>query len=282
LPIGFCGFIFYPDFPETTKAFYITPVEQEFACARLLTDGLAPLGAAKWDRTKIFRIMSHWQFWLLPLGYFLVQGSFPSYQPVYALWLKATKHTVYEANVWPTGQIAVGVVVQILAGMLSDSPLLRGKRWQAIVAMQSLTIFSTIVLATWNVPTGLKYVAYYLMYSSAGVPGVYYAWYSDLIAHDHEMRGFVIACSNMFSYIQSIWFTIVVWRTVDGPQFHKGFIFASVLGCALCCFCVMIRQLEKRMKRKRAHEDEEDSNGAIAIGEEVKSPNSSVNPPAQL
>jgi hypothetical protein len=71
--------------------------------------------------------MAHWQFWLLPLGYFFVQGSFPVYQPIFALWLKSTKHTIYEINVWPTGQVAVGLVVQILAGVISDSPLLRGK-----------------------------------------------------------------------------------------------------------------------------------------------------------
>jgi ACS family pantothenate transporter-like MFS transporter len=143
--------------------------------------------------------MAHWQFWLLPLGYFFVQGSFPVYQPIFALWLKSTKHTIYEINVWPTGQVAVGLVVQILAGVISDSPLLRGKRWQTILVMQAGTFFSTVVLAVWNVSDNLKFAAYYIMYFCAGVPGIWYAWYVDLMPHDHEMRGFVIAVSNMFS-----------------------------------------------------------------------------------
>jgi hypothetical protein len=116
--------------------------------------------------------------------------------------------------------------------------------------MQSFTIFSSVVLAVWDVPSGLKYTAYYVLWSCAGVPGIYYAWYSDLIKHDHEMRGFVIAASNMFSYIQSIWFTIAVWKTVEAPRFHKGFVAASVLGCALVVFTVGVRFLEVRTDRR--------------------------------
>lgn len=114
-----------------------------------------------------------------------------------ALWLKSKGHSVYERNVWPTGQVAVGVVVQLAAGALSDSPLLKGRRWPAIIVMQAGTFFGTVILAVWDVSDNLKYVAYYFSYFSAGVPGPYYAWYADLIPHDHEMRGFVIAASNM-------------------------------------------------------------------------------------
>lgn len=256
LPVAIIGYFFYPDFPETTRAFYITKAEAQLARERLVRDGMKPLGASPWDRTKIFRIMSHWQFWILPIGYFFIQGSFPIYQPVFALWLKSTHHSIYEVNVWPTGQLAVGVVVQILAGMISDSPLLRGRRWQVLILMQLGTLFGCIVLAVWNVSDGLKYVAYYFAYSSAGVPGIYYAWYSDLIPHDHEMRGFVIAVSNMFSYIQSIWYTIAVWRTVDAPRYKAGFTAASTLGGAIILLTLLIRFLELRDKKKRESKEQ--------------------------
>ncbi|KAF2622129.1 hypothetical protein BU25DRAFT_415478 [Macroventuria anomochaeta] len=39
--------------------------------------------------------------------------------------------TVYQRNVWPTGQVAIGVVVQLAAGMISDPPLLKGRRWRS-------------------------------------------------------------------------------------------------------------------------------------------------------
>jgi ACS family pantothenate transporter-like MFS transporter len=201
LPIGVLGYFFNPDFPENTRAFYLTAAEAEFARNRLLKHGYKPLGASAWDQKKILRIARQWQFWLLPIGYFFVQSSFPNTQPVFALYLKATHHSVYEINVWPTGQAAVGVVVQILAGMLSDSPLLRGRRWQALTFMQLGSILGAIIIAVWSVPTGLLYFGFYTAFFSAGVPGIYYSWFPDLMPHDHEMRGFITAFSNMFSYI---------------------------------------------------------------------------------
>lgn len=198
LPVGVVGYFFNPDFPENTRAFYLTKEETVLAQKRLVDDGYKPLGASAWDKKKIFRIFSSWQFWVLGVSYFFVQSSCPTQQPFFSLYLKATGHSVYQRNVWPTGQYAVGVVTQIAAGMLSDSPLLRGRRWQAIFVMQSGTIFASIVLAIWNVPLALKYFAYYLSYTSAGVPGLYYSWFPDLMPNDHELRGFMTAFSNMY------------------------------------------------------------------------------------
>jgi ACS family pantothenate transporter-like MFS transporter len=254
LPIAFIGYFFIPDFPETTRAFYITAEEAEKQCKRLMAEGQKPLGHNPWTRTKFFGVAKQWQFWVLPLGYFFIQGSFANDQPVFALWLKSNGHSVYERNVWPTGQVAVGVVVQLMAGMLCDSPLLKGRRWPAIVVMQGVSLFGLIILAIWDVPDNLKYVAYFVTYFSAGVPGPWYAWYSDLIPHDHEMRGFVIAASNMFSYIMSIWYSLAVWRTIDAPRFQAGFIAASVLGLAIITLSLIVRLLQRKDDRRRAQE----------------------------
>jgi ACS family pantothenate transporter-like MFS transporter len=222
----------------------------------LIAEGQKPLGHNPWTRTKFFGIAKQWQFWVLPLGYFFIQGSFANDQPVFALWLKSNGHTVYERNVWPTGQVAVGVVVQLLAGMLCDSPLLKGRRWPAIVVMQGVSLLGLIILAIWNVPDNLKYFAYFITYFCAGVPGPWYAWYSDLIPHDHEMRGFVIAASNMFSYIMSIWYSLAVWRTIDAPRFQAGFIAASLLAFAIITLALIIRLLQRKDERRRAQEAE--------------------------
>lgn len=197
LPIGVIGYFFNPDFPENTRAFYLTKDEAAFAQQRLIADGYKPLGRSAWNKTKILRIFSTWQFWVLGLSYFFVQSGCPTQQPFFSLYLKATDHTVYERNVWPTGQYAVGVVTQVVAGMLSDSPLLQGRRWQVITVMEGGTVFATIVLAIWRVPLGLKYFAYFVSYMAAGVPGLYYSWFPDLMPDDHEMRGFMTAFSNM-------------------------------------------------------------------------------------
>lgn len=246
LPAGLIGYAFNPDFPENTRAFYLSADEAALARERLAADGMRPLGQSVWDRTKIVRVVRQWQFWVLPLGYFFVQASFPVQQPAFALWLKAEGYSVYQINVWPTGQAAIAVVVQVAAGMLTDSPLLKGRRWQAIVAMQAGTFFGAVVLAVWEVPTALKFVAFYFTYCASGVPGIYFAWFSELMRHDHEMRGFVIATANIFSYIMSIWFSDAVWRTVEAPRFRAGFIAAACFGVAMMLWAVVIRVLERR------------------------------------
>ncbi|KAH8811627.1 major facilitator superfamily domain-containing protein [Xylogone sp. PMI_703] len=251
LPVGILGYFFNPDFPENTRAFYLSRKEVEYAKQRLVSDGYKPLGASAWDRTKIFRIMAQWQFWILSIGYFFVQASLPSQQPTFAIWLKSEHYSIYDVNVLPTAVFGIAVAVQIFAAMLSDSPLLKGARWQAITAMQAGTFFSVVVLAIWNVPRKLKFAAFYLSYLSAGVPGIWYAWYPDLIPHDHEMRGFVIATSNMCGYINSIWYSDAVWRTAEAPRFKPGFIAAAVFGVALVLTSILVRFLEIHDRKKR-------------------------------
>jgi ACS family pantothenate transporter-like MFS transporter len=102
LLIGIIGYFFNYDFPENSQAFYLTTEDISLARERLLRNGYKPLRASAWDKTKIFSIMKQWQFWILPLGYFLLHSSFLSAQPAPALHLKETHYTVYQMNVWPT------------------------------------------------------------------------------------------------------------------------------------------------------------------------------------
>lgn len=267
LPVGVIGYFFNPDFPENTRAFYLTKEEAAFARQRLLDDGYKPLGASAWNKKKIFQIVVSWQFWVLSFGYFFVQSGFPTQQPFYALYLKATNHSVYQINVWPTGQAAIGLVTQVLAGMISDSPLLQGRRWQALLALQGPSIFGCIVLAIWDVPIGLRYFAFYISWTSAGVPGIYYAWFPDLMPHDHEMRGFMTAFSNMFSFINQIWWADAVWRTSEAPEFRPAFIGCATLGAVLILTALLMRTLEHRDIKKRAATDQEDNVDAGNAGE---------------
>lgn len=213
--------------------------------------------------------MGMWQFWVLPIGYFFIQASFPIQQPAFSLYLKAEKYSVYDINVLPTGQPAIGAVSQIIAGMLSDSPLLNGRCAEAIIVMQAGTFFSTVVLAVWDVPLKLKFAAYYLSYMSMGVPGIYYSWFPDLLPNDHETRGFLVALANIFSYVNIIWFTDAVWRTVESPKFTQGWIAASAFGVATAFLAIFVTWLQNWDQRKRdraVSSDEEGSN----LGEVVE------------
>ncbi|KAJ5526648.1 hypothetical protein N7513_010807 [Penicillium frequentans] len=260
LPCALMGFVCNPDFPETTRAFYLTAEEVQLARRRLARDGLAELGKSSWDRWKILRIARHWQTWVLPIGYFLVQAACPNQQPAFALWLKAEGYSVSQVNVLPTGQSAVAVIAQIAAGMLSDSPLFRGRRWQMITVMQAGTFIGIVILLVWNVPLGARYFGYYILWFAYGVPGVYFSWFPDLMKGDHEMRGFVIAVSNMFCYIMMIWYDDAVWRTAESPRFRPGFTSALICSAVLVLWVVGIHLLQRREEARSvpSSSDEED------------------------
>ncbi|KAF7893960.1 hypothetical protein EAF00_007474 [Botryotinia globosa] len=214
LPVGVIEYFFNPDFPETTRAFYLTKAEIELAKERLVSDGYNPLGSSAWDKKKLFRMMAQWQFWVLPFGYFFIQASLPSQQPAFALWLKAKDNSVYDRDVLPTAQAGIGVIVQVVTAMISDSNLLHGTRWPPILVMQLGTFFSAVVLAMWSVPIKLKFVAFILHIS------------------------------------QPIWYSDAVWRTEEGPAFRPGWIAAATFGAATALTALLTRFLERRDERK--------------------------------
>ncbi|KAK8068267.1 hypothetical protein PG996_007379 [Apiospora saccharicola] len=274
LPVGVIGYFFNPDFPETTRAFYLTKDEAAYASRRLVEDGYKPLGAAAWDRKKLFRIVLTWQFWVLSLGYFFVQTSHPNGQPFMALWLKSEGESVYRVNVLPTGQAAVGFVTQVAAGMLSDSPLLRGRRLEALVGLQAGSIIACIILAVWDFPSkGLKYFAMYAAWTSSGAPGIYYSWFPDLMPDDHEMRGFLTAFSNVFSYANNVWWTNQLWKTTYAPRFHAAFVATAVMGVVLILTAFLMQHLQGRDARIRADRkgsEDEDNRPRVSNGPEVR------------
>jgi len=87
---------------------------------------------------------------------------------------------------------------------------------------------------------------------------------------DHEMRGFVIATSNMCGYINSIWYSDAVWRTAEAPKFRPGFIAASAFGVALILTILLILFLEKRDQKKRdlveRGPDDSEVHAAVTLG----------------
>ena len=128
------------------------------------------------------------------------------------------------------------------------------RRWPTIIGMQAGTLCSAMILTVWDVPDAFKYVAFYLLYFAAGVPGPWFVWYADFIPHDHEFRGFAMALSNMFSYIMQIWFQSAVWRTIDAPRFHAGFVAAAVVGAAMVILCFILRLLQQKDDKRRERE----------------------------
>jgi MFS transporter, ACS family, pantothenate transporter len=63
--VAIYGFIFFPDTPETTTAFYFTEEDKRRARERLVEDDREPRGEFSWDMFR--RVLGTWQLYVLTI-----------------------------------------------------------------------------------------------------------------------------------------------------------------------------------------------------------------------
>lgn len=93
LPIAFAGFWLYPDFPDSTRAFYLTEADRELAKQRMKAIGRKERTRLGWS--VIRRVFGRWHVWALSVLYivFINTGPSSSVNPL-SLWLKAESYPV--------------------------------------------------------------------------------------------------------------------------------------------------------------------------------------------
>lgn len=93
LPICIAGFWLYPDFPETTRAFYLNAEDRILGIKRMNDIGRKPRIKLEWSIIK--RVSTRWHVYVLTLMYiiFINKGSGESVNP-FALWLKNRQYSV--------------------------------------------------------------------------------------------------------------------------------------------------------------------------------------------
>lgn len=57
------------------------------------------------------------------------------------------------------------------------------------------------------------------------------------------------------AYIVQIWLPLIVWQQVDAPQYHKGYITATVMSSVMIVVCLVVRALNKREVKMKRMED---------------------------
>lgn len=137
LPICFAGFWLYPDFPETTRAFFLNDSDKELAMKRMQKIGRKERTRLGWSVLR--RVFGRWHVYALTVLYiiFINFGPSSSINPL-SLWLKATGWSVakivgprtsssatfqlilVKQNIIPTGQYAVQLVLTVSLSVLSD------------------------------------------------------------------------------------------------------------------------------------------------------------------
>ncbi|KIV82512.1 hypothetical protein PV11_04615 [Exophiala sideris] len=253
LPVALSGYFLLPDVPETTRAWYFTPSEREFARKRMELEGRAQ--RAPYTKAKFKKIFTSWRIYFLTALYMLFNNAASGVgQPTFAQYLKDStkpKYTISQINVYPTTTYAVQIVSTLIYAWTSDT-IFRGARWPPIIFGGVVNIICYASLAVWNIPVDWHWACYIIAGCGGGLSGLCMAWAHEICSDDNEERAIVTGSMNEIAYVFQAWLPLVVWQQVDAPQYHKGFVTSACLSAALIVCALAIRVLWKReLARKK-------------------------------
>ncbi|ORY68970.1 major facilitator superfamily domain-containing protein [Pseudomassariella vexata] len=237
IPIALIGLCLLPGTPENCTSRLLSTHEIQLAQSRMASEHREPRQPFTWPKIKT--ILSGWHFWVLvSFAFFFSQADGVSSNSGLPLWLKAENYGVEDINTITTVSPAVTIVWSIFCGIVADA-------YDAKVGLIALTagmnIFASVVLAAWDVPTGLKFFAFFLSGSADGIAAVIYAWANEICAGSAEERALVISSMNTIGNTFGAWLPLFVWKTVDAPRYLIGYNWTIALDVCMLLMLFILR-----------------------------------------
>ncbi len=224
LPIAIYGFVFFPDTPATTQAFYLTPAQKALAVSRV-----PPVeDRAPWSWSFVRCVLTSRFFWGF-MVLWIIAGETESFSSnaLLALYMKSHpryEYSVAQLNNYPTGVPAAGIVSTLFWATLTD--FLNGKRYLVgyFIGVTGV-VTSALILAAAHYPdaslsTPMVFGAYYWAGAVYACQATFFAWANDTLRYeDHMFRAIVLAGMNLGSNVINAWWTIVFYGASMAPWF---------------------------------------------------------------
>ncbi|KAK9320967.1 major facilitator superfamily domain-containing protein [Lipomyces orientalis] len=231
IPIACMGFVFFPDFPTTTRAMWLNEQQRALAIRRMDEIGRAPP-----RRMTVKRFVMVWFQWRTHayLWTNLMSGLQQGQMAYMNLWLKSLKYSVQKINILPTIGYAIAIVCAYIYAIISDHT---GWRWQLMVTGFLFKLLGNILLAVWDIPFGLKFFAY--LCPNFGEQNLFLTWAAENFQDDSEIRGILPAAGNMLMFGFNAWVPVLIFPTAKAPVFlvgyscSAGFCVVGILGILL-------------------------------------------------
>nr|QFR37121.1 MFS transporter [Cyberlindnera americana] len=248
IPICLYGFIFFPDTPDTCKAFYFS--EEEIALARQRVKN--PKITTKFDWSVIKRVIGRWHWWLFSF-FWVIGGENESFcsNTLFALWLKHEGYAVAQINHYPMGLYAVGIASTFCCALYVDKT---GGRfhWHVAVFTGCAVIISAIMILANPMNTRVQFVAQYLSAVSYSGQASFFAWANLVTRHDLQERAVVLASMNMWSGAVNAWYSLLLYKSTYVPKFRAGAIAMICTGILVGVTAVAIRRLQLAENKRYA------------------------------
>jgi ACS family pantothenate transporter-like MFS transporter len=215
IPVALYGFIFFPDTPSTTSAFYLSTDERSLAVSRVPE----VLERKPWDLAFVKRVFTSW-YWYGFVMLWVIGGETESFlsNSLMSLYMKSVGgYTISQLNDYPTGIPAVGIVSTLFFATLTD--FLGGKRY--IVGYYIfVTGIATSVMILVSTKTSVVFAAYYWAGSVYACQAAFFAWANDAMRYEEDvLRAIVIASMNCLSGATNAWWPLVFYSANMAPSF---------------------------------------------------------------
>jgi hypothetical protein len=246
IPVGLLGLCVLPGTPDKPNMLVLTERDVTVARNRLARAGHNVGGSVTLGTfVKIARSPLVWAFLLLDI--FFWNGSINTSSGGYLLWLKSLDR-YSKARINELGAIspALGIFYTLTVCFASD--LILGPAW-AITISQSWNISGLIILTIWNVPEPAIWFAFMTTYSAVAMSSVLYGWINSQLSYSPAERAVALVLANTLAQSTTAWTPLLVFKTVEGPRFPKGWPFVLANAVCLIILAHIIRlYIKKRPK----------------------------------
>ncbi|KAJ5112489.1 hypothetical protein N7532_000534 [Penicillium argentinense] len=259
LPVAILGYFLLPGTPEKANRLILKEKDLDLAKSRLeKASHSIKEETVSWR--AILNVGRNWRLWaLLWLNIFFWNGSVNTTTGGYQLWLKSlNRFSTSRLNELAAASPALGIFYTLFVCFASD--LLLGPAW-AITFSHTWNIIGLIILVVWNVPESALWFAFLTTYSAVAMSSVLYGWINSQLRASPVQRAVALVFVNMIAQSTTAWTPLLVFKTVEGPRFTKGYSF--VLGNAICLIALahivqhFVSQEEKRELGRGSNSDVE-------------------------
>ena len=258
IPVGILGYFVIPGTPDQPNRWLLKQADIDLAKERLQSSGHVTEG--KFTLSTLNKVIWNWKVWaLLLLDILFWNGSINTSTGGYLLWLKSLKRfSISRVNTLGTIAPALGMFYTIFVCFASD--LLIGPAW-AITLAHTWNITGLIILVIWKVPESALWFAFSTTYSAVAMSSVLYGWVNSQLKYSPAERSFTLVLINTVSQSTTAWTPLLVFKTVEGPRFTKGYSF--VLASAICLILVahLIKHFTNRQDRAKIVGGQGDESG---------------------
>lgn len=222
-PVAILGFFSIPDFPNNTRAPYLTPEMRALALRRM--EEIGRVGRQKMTLRRLLHFLADWRLYAFSFAYSVYVLNGAGYMN---LWLVSLEtYSVEMINILPTISNVIGLVMAYVYGVISD---LYYCRWQLFLVACLFILTGNLMLAVWDISFSAKFAAYLIPGFGTPFWGLLMTWAEDVIYDDAELRGFFPAFANAFYYAMGAWIPNVVFPTVDAPAFKPTHGYWAAVG----------------------------------------------------